>query len=59
MDWDNTKVEISWSGDNIGCKMTEGEKILDWGELSRDEQMHILSGIAGMYDLFYRFLKEN
>lgn len=36
-----------------------GNKRIDWGELTRMEQIHILNAWAGHYQLFAKFLKEN
>lgn len=59
MDIQKVKVEITWSGNNIGCMMTEGDKSLDWAKLTEAEQAEILNGMASMYNFFRRFWKGN
>ena len=58
MDFDKSKIEITWSGYNIGMSMKEGRKNLKWEKLTRDEQVKILNTLAQMYGFFYKFLKE-
>ena len=58
MDKDKLKIEITWSGDNIGFMMTYDEKPVEWSDLSREEQITILNGFAQGHNLFLRFLKE-
>ena len=52
------KVTLFRSGDNYGAVFYDGNKKTSWGELTAQEQRDILGAMAGMYELFYRFLKE-
>ena len=43
---------------NAGVRFLAGRKMIRWEELSRKEQVMMLNAWSGMYELFYRFLKE-
>lgn len=58
MDFQKTKIEICWSGNNIGFGMIEDGKNINWRNLTRNEQLTILNAFAQGYEFFYRFLKE-
>lgn len=58
MDRDKLKIEITWSGNNVGFKMTYDDVNIEWNQLTRDEQITLLNGFASGYNLFSRFLKE-
>ncbi|MBQ0154761.1 MAG: hypothetical protein KBS70_08290 [Bacteroidales bacterium] len=58
MDFQKTKIEIFWSGDNIGFTLKEGDDNIDWNTLTRNEQLTIINGFSQGYGLFSRFLKE-
>lgn len=51
------KATITWSGNNVGLMLKEGNKVLDWNNLTREEQIKFLNGLASMYGLFRRVLK--
>lgn len=57
-DFEKVKATIVWSGDNVGLVIKEGIKVLDWDDLTREEQIKFLNGLASMYELFRRFLKD-
>ena len=52
------EIKITFSGDNTGCQFIEGDKNLDYGDLSREEQIKVCSALAGGYNLFSRVIKE-
>lgn len=58
MDFNKVKVEITWSDHNVGCKMTEDGKVIEWHTLTREEQIKILNSLATLHNLFGKFLKE-
>lgn len=49
------KLEID---DYAGCIIKRGRKTIQWGDLTREEQVSILNTFENYYALFYRFLKE-
>lgn len=57
-DFEKVKATIVWSSDNVGLVLKEGNKILDWNNLTREEQIKFLNGLASMHELLRRFLKE-
>lgn len=57
-DLNKVTAEISWSGSNVGCCLKEGDKMHDWADFTKDEQLKILSGLASIHNLFLRFVKE-
>lgn len=58
IDKEKLKIEITWSGNNVGYMMTNDGETFEWNELTREEQIIILNGFAGGYNLFSRFLRE-
>lgn len=50
--------EISEDYDNAGVVFKIGNKTIGWSDLTYKEQVKMLNAWAGMYELFYRFLKE-
>lgn len=58
MNFEKSKIEITWSGKNIGLCIKEGGKFVDWSGLTREDQLKVLNSLADMYGLFSRFLKE-
>lgn len=50
--------EIREDYDNAGVFYYIAGKKVSWGELTAKEQRKMLKAWAGMYELFYRFLKE-
>jgi len=52
------EIRITFSGDNTGFEISEDGKNLDFGDLSREEQVKICNAFAGGYNLFSRFIKE-
>lgn len=57
MDFEKVKIEITWSGNNIGCRMTEDGKNIEWQNTTRQERIKILNSFADMYNFFERLLK--
>lgn len=51
--------EVAEDSDLAGIHFKVGNKSIDWGELTRMEQIHILNAWAGHYQLFAKFLKPN
>jgi len=43
---------------NAGVHFLAGRKTIRWDGLSRKEQVMMLNAWSGMYELFYRFLKD-
>ena len=52
------EIKITFEGDNIGFQIIEDGKNLDYGDLSRQEQVKICNAFAGGYNLFSKFIKE-
>lgn len=52
------EIKITFSGNNTGFELIEGEKNLDYGDLSREEQVKICNALVDGYNLFSRFIKE-
>ena len=50
--------EIREDDNNAGVCYYIGGKKVDWKDLTAKEQVKMLNAWAGMYQLFYRFLKE-
>lgn len=50
--------EIREDYDNAGVAFYIGGKRTHWGDLTAKEQVKMLNAWASMYQLFYRFLKE-
>lgn len=58
MDFNKVKVEIAWSGRNIGYGMTcDGENV-SWESLTREEQLKIIGAFNQGVKFFFRFLKD-
>ena len=54
----NATFEIREDSNNAGvCFYISGRKT-EWKELTAREQVKMLNAWAGMYELFYRFLKD-
>ena len=53
------KIEITVDDHNLGYLIAnEKDEPLDWGEMSREEQINALNMFASGYQFFKRFLKE-
>lgn len=50
--------EIRLDSPNAGVCFYIGGKITEWNALTAKEQVKMLNAWAGMYELFYRFLKD-
>lgn len=50
--------EIREDYDNAGVVFYTGGKKTTWNDLTAKEQVRMLNAWANMYQLFYRFLKE-
>ena len=50
---------ISEESHNAGVCFYVGGKRSEWKDLTAKEQIKMLNAWAGMYELFYRFLKED
>ena len=50
--------EIKEDSHNAGVCFYIGGKKVSWKELTRKDQVKMLNAWAGMYELFYHFLKE-
>lgn len=57
-DMNKLKAELTWHDKNVGICFKEGDKIHEWTDFTKEEQMQILGGLAGMHNLFLRFVKE-
>lgn len=44
--------------DNAGVCFKASNKLVEWKDLTAQEQRRTLNAWAAMYELFYRFLKE-
>jgi ABC-type ATPase with predicted acetyltransferase domain len=53
------KIEITFSDDLVGCAFYEGEKIIVWDEMSRQDKIHAVNAFARFYELFYPSVKED
>ena len=53
-----TKFNIREDSNNAGVCFYIGNKLSEWKDLTYKEQVKVLNAWAGMYKLFYRFLKE-
>ena len=53
-----SKFEIREDSNNAGVVFYAGNKKVEWKDLTYKEQVKTLNAWAGMYELFYRFLKE-
>lgn len=51
------EIKITFSGDNTGFEFIEDGKNLDYGDLSREEQIMVCNALAGGYNLFSHFIK--
>ena len=58
MDFEKAKIEITWSGDNIGVEIKEGRKSFDWRALTHEERIKILKSIGQVYQFYYRFFEK-
>ena len=52
------KFNIREDSNNAGVVFRVGNRLVGWKDLTRAEQVKMLNAWAGMYGLFYRFLKE-
>lgn len=52
------KVEIEFTDNLCGYSFIKEGKQVQWGELSRTEQIKVLNSFAHGYELFERFLKD-
>ena len=53
------KIEITVDDHNLGYLIAnEKDEPLDWGEMSREEQINALNMFASGYQFFKRFLEE-
>lgn len=52
------KFIIREDSHNAGVTFYSGNKKVDWKDLTAKEQVKMLNAWAGMYELFYRFLKD-
>lgn len=52
------KIEITFSDDLVGCAFYEGEKMIVWDEMSRQDKIHAVNAFARFYELFYPSVKE-
>lgn len=43
---------------NSAAIIKQGTKIINWIDLSRDEQIRLLNAVASFHELFSRFIKE-
>ena len=50
--------EIEADSDIAGVKFKCNGRTIDWGELTRIEQVRMLNALAGYRELFYKFIKE-
>lgn len=55
---DDIKIEISFEGMLEGLKMTRDDKVIQWNDLSYDEQVRMLNCLARFFNMFKRFLKK-
>ena len=53
-----TKFTIREDSLNAGVCFYIGNKLSEWKDLTYKEQVKVLNAWAGMYELFYRFLKD-
>lgn len=53
-----SKFIIREDSHNAGVSFYVGNKRVEWKDLTYHEQVKMLNAWAGMYELFYRFLKE-
>lgn len=53
-----TKFSIREDSNDAGVCFYIGNKLSEWKDLTYKEQVKVLNAWAGMYQLFYRFLKE-
>lgn len=53
-----SKFAIREDSRNAGVSFYVGNKLVEWKDLTRKEQIKMLNAWAGMYELFYRFLKK-
>ncbi len=58
MDFKKAKLEIIWKGEILGFGITEDGKNIDYGELTRDEQIVVLNTLMTVRDFHLRLLKE-
>lgn len=52
------KVIIEVKDDLSSCQFKKGNKVIEWSDLTRKEQIVILNSISGQYNLFNRFIKS-
>lgn len=53
------KIVIGIEKDNLSsCQIKKQNKVIDWSELTRDEQIKILNSISSHYNLLNRFIKS-
>jgi hypothetical protein len=52
------KFAIREDSHNAGVSFHIGNKLVEWKDLTYKEQVKMLNAWVGMYELFYRFLKE-
>lgn len=41
-----------------GCRIIDDDKVINWEDLTRQQQIKILNSFANFYELFVKFLKE-
>lgn len=52
------KIEITFGDDLLGCAFYEGEKLLVWDEMSRQDQIYAVNAFARFYELFRPSVKK-
>lgn len=55
---ENIKAILTWDEHKVGMEIKDGDETVTWEKLDRDVQVRILNGMASMYGLFYKNLKE-
>lgn len=53
-----SKFAIREDSLNAGVSFYVGNKLVEWKDLTRKEQVKMLNAWGGMYELFYHFLKK-
>ncbi len=51
-------ITISNDGSNVGCIIKDGNKTIQYGDLTMEQQIVLLNSIADFHGLMKRFLKK-
>lgn len=54
----NKKIVIWHEEDRAGALFYDGNRKTRWEQLTRDEQVGLLNAMAGMFELFSKFVKN-